>query len=160
MKARTLLALLAAAGAFVPMPASALLCGTFLEPVRVTTTGLSFGNYAPGNGSLKINGTVTMDCGLLSLDLLPNFTISLSAGNGANPTSRYMLRGTTHLNYNIYTTNGYGTVWGDATGGSKQTYTTLLNLGSVNYTAYGVIPGGQFVTPGLYTDSLTVTVNY
>ncbi len=160
MKARTLLALLAAASAFMPMPASALLCGTVLEPVRVTTTGLSFGNYAPGAGDRKINGTIAIDCGLLSVDLLPNFTVALSSGNGATPLSRYMLHGTTHLNYNLYTTNGYSSVWGDASGGVKQTYTTILNLGTVNYTVYGVIFGSQFVTPGMYTDSLTVTVNY
>ncbi len=160
MRVRLTAALLCALAAGAPSPASALLCGTVLEPVRATTTGLSFGSYFPGNGDLPVNGTITLDCGLLSLDLLPNFTLSLSGGNGGNPTTRYMLRSGTHLNYNLYTTNGHGSVWGDSSGGVKQTYNTLLNLGSVNFTVYGLVFGGQFVTPGMYTDSVTVTVNY
>jgi spore coat protein U-like protein len=160
MRARIPAALLAVAVAGLPAPASALLCGTVLAPVRVTTTGLSFGTYAPGAGNRAINGTLTIDCGLITADLLPNFTISLSSGNGANPTARYMLRGTTHLNYNLYTTNAHTSVWGDAGGGVKQTYSSTLTLGSINYTVYGLIFGAQFVTPGLYTDSLTVTVDY
>jgi spore coat protein U-like protein len=157
MRIRTLLAAGAAGLAFMPMPASALLCGTILEPVRVTTTGLNFGNYAPGQGTKSFNGTVQIDCGLLSLDLLPNFTVSLGPGNGP-VTGRYMLRGGTHLNYNIYTQGG--AIWGDSSGGQKQTYNTVLSLGTVTFTAYGQIPGGQFVASGTYTDSLTVTVDY
>src|ERR1700753_2834795 len=86
-----------------PLPAQALLCGTVIEPVRVTTAGLSFGSYFPGASSdLQINGALTLDCGALSVDLLPNFTIQLGGGNaGATPSPRYMLKGTTHLYYNL-----------------------------------------------------------
>ena len=73
-----------------------------------------------------------------------------------------MNRSGTHLNYNIYTTNGYTTVWGDGNNGTvSQTYNgVLLQLGSVSFTAYGKLPGGQFPAPGMYTDTIMVTVTY
>lgn len=157
MRIRMLLAGAVSAAALAPVPASALLCGTVLEPVRVTTTGLNFGNYNPGLGDKSFNGTVQVDCGLLSVDLLPSFTVSLGPGNGP-VTARYMLRSGVHLNYNIYTQGG--AIWGDNSGGQKQSFSTGLNLGTITFTAFGKIAGGQFVAPGNYTDTLTVTVDY
>ncbi|MEI9994812.1 MAG: spore coat protein U domain-containing protein [Rhizomicrobium sp.] len=144
----------------LPAPAQALLCGTVLEPVRVTTAGLSFGSYFPGAASdLKINGTLKIDCGALSLDLLPDFTVSLGPGNAATPAPRYMLKSGVHLNYNLYTTSGYGTVW-STTAGSTVSFSALLNLGTVSLTVYGAVFKGQFIATGSYTDTVQVTVNY
>lgn len=153
--------LFAAAIALFPLPAQALLCGTVIEPVRVTTAGISFGNYFPGATSdLRINGNLKIDCGALSVDLLPDFTIQLGGGNaGVTPSPRYMLKGSTHLNYNLYTTSGYGTVWSTGAG-QTVTYSTLLNLGSVNIPVYGAVFKGQFIATGMYNDTVTVTVNY
>jgi spore coat protein U domain-containing protein, fimbrial subunit CupE1/2/3/6 len=150
-----------AAAALFPLPAQALLCGTVLEPVRVTTAGLSFGSYFPGASSdLHVNGTLTLDCGALSADLLPSFTIQLGGGNaGATPSPRYMLKGSTHLNYNLYTSSSYGTVWSTGAG-QTVSYSTLLDLGSVNFTVYGAVFKGQFVATGTYNDTVVVTVNY
>ena len=39
-------------------------------------------------------------------------------------------------------------------------FSDLLRLGTVNYTAYGKLPAGQYVTPGVYSDTLIVTVTY
>jgi spore coat protein U-like protein len=144
----------------LPLPAQALLCGTVIEPVRVTTTGLAFGSYFPGASSdLHVNGTLKVDCGALSVDLLPDFTVQLSAGNAGTPSPRYMLNGTTHLNYNLYTTSGYSTVWSTGAG-QTVSYSSGLSLGTINLTVYGAVFKGQFVTPLTYTDSITVTVNY
>lgn len=160
MRTRLFAGFFVAGAVCTPLPASAVLCGTVLEPVRVTTTGLNFGTYSPASGDLAINGTVTMDCGLLNIDILPNFTISLSSGNSSTPLSRYMLHGATQLSYNLYTSGAHSSVWGDVSGGIKQNYGTVLNSSAVNYTVYGVIFGGQYVTPGAYGDSVIVTVSY
>ncbi len=154
------ISLLAACLVLLPVPAQALLCGTVIAPVRVTTNGLSFGSYFPGAASdLQVNGTLKIDCGLLSIDLLPSFTISLSPGNAATPAPRYMLRSGVHLNYNLYTTAAHGTVWGN-TAGTTHTFSSALGLGTINATVYGVVFKGQFVVNGLYSDSVTVTVDY
>jgi spore coat protein U-like protein len=142
-----------------PSPAVALLCGTVLEPVRVTATPLSFGLYAPSaTGNLFVSSTISLDCGLLSLDLLPSFTLALSAGNAGTPSARYMLMGASRLNYNLYTTAAHTTVWDDSA--NTQSYSALLNLGTVSYTAYGAVFAGQYVPAGTYNDTITVTVNY
>jgi len=146
--------------ALLAQPAQALLCGTVLEPVRVTTAGLNFGSYFPGASSdLQVSGTLKIDCGALNADLLPDFTVQLSNGNTATPSLRYMLKGTTRLNYNLYTGPGYGTVWSTAAG-QVVSFSTVLNLGTINIPVYGAVFKGQFVATGTYTDSITVMVNY
>ena len=144
----------------LPSPALALLCGTFLDPMTVSATSLAFGDYFPVNTSTN-STTVSINCGLLGIDLLPAFTISLSAGNASSPASRYMDKSGSHLNYNIYTSTAYNKVWGDGTGGSlTNSYNGLLSLGTIDFTGYGRILSGQYVTPGGYSDTITVTVSY
>ncbi|HEY4274254.1 MAG TPA: spore coat U domain-containing protein [Rhizomicrobium sp.] len=146
----------------VPRPAHALLCGTILDPISVSATALAFGNYSAAAQSTA-NNTVTISCGLLGIDLLPNFTVGLSAGRATVFSPRKMFFGTTNtLNYNIYTTPGFATIWGDGSSGTAtQTFnSSLLSLGTINFTGYGRLPAGQFVAPGAYMDTLTVTVTF
>ncbi len=68
---------------------------------------------------------------------------------------------TARLNYNLYTTAARDTIWGDGTTPTvTQTYTTSSGIALTTFTAYGSITAGQFATPGLYTDGITVTVTY
>ena len=155
MRIKLLAAMLLAAS-----PAHALLCGTVLDPMSVSATALNFGNYIPTGASFA-NTTVKVSCGLLGLDLLPNFTLSLSAGNAAAPSARYLAMSASHLGYNIYTDPGFATVWGDGGSGSvSQTFNSVLSLGSINFTGYGRIPAGQYVAAGSYGDHITVTVTF
>jgi spore coat protein U-like protein len=141
-------------------PAHALLCGTILDPMSVSATALNFGNYIPTGGSTA-NTSVKVSCGLLGLDLLPTFTVALSAGNAAAPSGRYLALSGSHLNYNIYADPGFATVWGDGSGGSvTQAFNSVLSLGSITFTGYGRIPAGQYVAAGPYADVITVTVSY
>jgi spore coat protein U-like protein len=143
-----------------PKPAQALLCGTVLDPISVSSTTLVFGNYLAPSQSAA-NHTVTISCGL-GLDLLPSFTVALSAGQAASFGPRKMSFGAALLNYNIYTTPGFATVWGDGSGATvTQSFNgSLLSLGSTTFTGYGRVPAGQYVAPGGYTDTLTVTVTF
>lgn len=143
-----------------PKPAEALLCGTILDPLSVSSTTLTFGNYLAASQSTA-NHTVTVSCGL-GLDLLPSFTVALSAGHATNFAPRKMAFGAKTLNYNVYTTSGFASVWGDASGGTvTQSYNgSILSLGSTTFTGYGRVPAGQYVAPGGYTDTLTVTVTF
>ncbi len=155
IKFSLLAAMLLAAG-----PAHALLCGTILDPLSVSATALNFGNYIP-TGASTANTSVKISCGLLGLDLLPNFSISLSAGNAPAPSGRYLAMSGSHLDYNIYADPGFATVWGDGGSGSiTQTFAGVLSLGNITFTGYGRIPAGQYVAAGPYTDVVTVTVSY
>ncbi len=158
------LLLCAAPALVIGTPAQALLCGSGLplaSLVTVTSSDLHFGMVNPASGATA-SAAISITCGLLGIDILPSFTLKLTAMNGTSPSARYLAMGSSHLGYNIYTDNGYGTVWGDGTDGSvTQSYDgTLLTLGSIGFTAWGKVPAGQFLTHGPYTDKITVTVSY
>ena len=144
--------------AAAPRPAHALLCGTILDPLSVSATALAFGSYNASSPTPRdATGSVTVSCGL-GLDLLPAFTVSISAGSGSFAT-RKMAFGASRLNYNIYTDGGRTTIWGDGTAGTvTQSYSTVLVLGSITYTAYGRVPVGQYVASGAYADTRVVPV--
>lgn len=140
---------------------AAVICNTVQQPIEVSATTLSFGNYSPGPASpTDANSIVKVYCNNAS-DHLPSFTVALSAGvaGGFNP--RKMKNGSTALNYNMYTTSGYTTIWGDGTSGtSTQSYSQSQNLNAKSFTDYGQVPPSQFVTAGSYADTITVTVTY
>ncbi len=127
--------------------------------VTTSSGGISFGNYSANSASDKtMNGTVTTNCTIGGT--LPSFTVALSAGGSATFSPRKMnFLVVNTLNYNIYTTNSYTTVWGD---GTNSTVTQPYGGGgsSADFTAYGKIPTGQYVLPGIYGDSITITVTY
>lgn len=137
-----------------PAPALAGVCLN----VTVTPSALVFGNYTPSSDR-TINTGVSIGC-FLGIGILPDFDIGLTSQNSADMNGRYLKNGGARLNYNIYTTNGYATVWGDSAP-NTQHYNSLLLLGSANFTGYGRIPAGQYVASGgPYTDVVTVTVTY
>ncbi len=161
MTIKRLLCAMAVMLACAPAPAFALLCGALpIDPVTVSASGLAFGNYS-GGADVTASVTVNISCAI-PVELLPSFTVSISGGNSNNPASRYMNRSGSHLNYSIHMTNGYGSLWGDGLNGTltKAFNGVLIQLGSTSMTGYGKLPAGQYVTPGLYSDTLTVTVTY
>ncbi len=147
-------------------PAQAVLCGTFLDPISVSATAIAFGNYTPRTYSpTPIMGRVTIACGLLGIDLLPSFTVALDKGLYGTLTQRKMqlLTGTDKLNYNIYTTSASNApIWGDGNSGTQtQSFSAALNiLSTTNFDGYGVLPTGQYVKAGGYSDTITVSVTF
>ena len=146
-----------------PMPAFALLCGLEVGTIVVSATPVNFGVYDPSSASATdANGSITIECGILGIDLLPSFTVGLSAGQAASYAPRKMASGPSSLSYNLYTTASHAIVWGDGTGGtSTNAFDGLISLlASTSLTVYGSIPVGQYVSSGSYTDTIVVTVTY
>jgi spore coat protein U-like protein len=143
-------------------PASAAPCGTGLNPILVTATTVAFGLYSPSAAvGTTSNGTVTVACTVILGATLPSFTVALSAGTNGQFAPRQLNFGSARLNYNLYTSASYATVWGDGGGlTATQSYASSQALASTAFTAYGVIPPSQFVAAGLYSDEITVTVTY
>lgn len=138
-------------------PAAALLCGSILDPIRVSATPLSFGVYTSDRAATATT-TIKVACSL-PLDLLSNFTVSLSAGNAATPATRLLRHGSDQLSYNIFADGAHMTVWGDGSAGSvTQGFNSLLSSGSAEFIGYGLLPQGQYVPAGAYSDRITVTV--
>ncbi|MEO7391505.1 MAG: spore coat U domain-containing protein [Ramlibacter sp.] len=141
---------------------------------NVSSTGLAFGAYQPVTFAGKLTSadktstaTVTVSCtGLLSQG---GYSISLGAGSfgsGDRISTRYLnnnSNGGALMAYNIYTTAGYTTVWGNGASGSLLTGSAPLIPGSSTntHTVYGRVPAGQTaLRAGSYSDSLTMTISY
>lgn len=142
-----------------PGVAFAATCNVPARPVQVSATNLSFGNYNAASGAqTTANMTVTVRCGNAG-DSLPALVASLSKGGSSTYSPRRMSLSTNTLNYNIYNQAGFTTIWGDGTGGTlTRNYGGGANVATA--TGFGMIPVGQYVAPGLYTDTITVTITY
>lgn len=164
-----LTAAVALTGLLVPRVSLAACTGVGVFGCSATVTAnspLAFGNYDPAaptpkdsTSTVNVAGTVT---GLGILVTL-SYTISLNAGSAGTIANRQMTGpGTTPLVYNLYTTNARGTVWG--TNSVSDGYGAIAAIGGTvvrrNYTVYGRIPAGQYVAPGSYGSTITVTVTY
>jgi spore coat protein U-like protein len=142
------------------MPAAAATCGTVLNPVLITVSSVAFGPYSPGDMTGdQANGSIGVTCTVTLSSALPNFTIALNGGLANQLNSRVMSFLGNNLQYNLYTTGSYATIWGDGTT-STQTQSYTAGAASTSYTVYGLIPNHQFLPIGLYLDTITVTVTY
>jgi len=124
----------------------------------VTATSFVLPNYdlvtksqKDGTGALSVKCTGTGTA---------NATVALSAGTGSCAT-RTMKSGTSVLNYNIYTSSAYTTVWCEPT---RVTVTFLFNSPTTPQTLtqsvpmYARIPAAQNVAAGTYSDTVASTV--
>lgn len=152
--------------AFLPLPITQVIASQVSTPFTVSTTvldvcvvastPLAFANYS-GN-DVSATNQITVTCTPLT-----NWEIQLNTGTGtgssyANRVMTLPVINTT-LNYNIYTDANHSTVWGDGTLGTATVSGTGTGIAQVK-TAYGLIPGSQFVRPGAYADTVTATVIY
>jgi spore coat protein U-like protein len=152
-------ALILLAAAACPSAVQAATCNTVARPLTVTATNLSFGTYnASTPAADTANMTVTVQC-VFGADTLPAFVASMSKGSSATYTPRTMLSGANTLTYNIYNQAAFTTIWGDGTGGTlTRSYGGGGNAAAG--TGYGQVPAGQYVAPGAYADTITVTITY
>lgn len=163
----TLLRWLAACALLLGAANAHALCTALLGCACNASTGtLSFGTINPLSGSTSTTaGSVQVSCGGIASLLVP-IKVELSTGGSNSYTTRKLANGANTLNYNLYTDNAYQTVWGNGTGGSQPVNTGILLdlLGQsppLTLWIYARVPTGQTSTPpGLYTDTITVTVTY
>jgi spore coat protein U-like protein len=143
---RALLAALALGAAFAPAGARAQACTFSTGP-----TAMAFGAYSPASGApADSTSTFSYDCRNASF----RATVELSAGAGTFA-QRQMSLGAERLAYNLYQDAARTIVWGDGTPPSR---TLVGTRRRTTYTIYGRIPAGQWVAPGVYGDSITVTL--
>jgi spore coat protein U-like protein len=169
---RTLLITLLAAGVLLASAQSAAAGTTATATIMVSTTvastctvsanPLSFGTYQPGEGSMSGSTTLAVRCTKGA-----PFSVALNAGTGGGTvTQRLMSMGASKLQYNLYTTAAHTSVWGDGTQSTATVSGTgrgLMSGAAITQTVYGKVPDSPAnvdLTPGLYTDTITVTVSY
>jgi spore coat protein U-like protein len=126
----------------------------------VTAATLVFPAYTPLGGNQVGSTNVAVNC----TNKTP-FTVLLNKGANGTIAQRLMASGANTLQYNLYTTNTYTTVFGDGTSGSQTVLGTGVGLSTaVLVPVYGQLPDNatnQLAIPANnYTDTITVTVNY
>jgi spore coat protein U domain-containing protein, fimbrial subunit CupE1/2/3/6 len=126
-------------------------------------TTLAFPAYTPGAGAVTGNSTITLTC---TNGAQPTVALNPGTTTGDAFTQRLMASGTNTLQYNLYTSAGYGTVWGDGTGSTKtvQVPTPSTGIGTPQtLTVYGQLldsATNKNAVPGSYSDLITATVTY
>ncbi len=138
---------------------------TALASCSTSATTVPFGSYNPfAIGSIDRSGTVTVSCSLGGLiSLLVSYTIKLSPGLYGTYATRKLAAGSNRLNYNLYTSAAYSTVWGNGSSGTgtvSDGYLLGLTTTHRNYTVYGRLPALQNLPSGAYSDTITITVEY
>ncbi len=118
---------------------------------------LWFGEYdAFETTPTRATTRVQVDCQGVTSKIRP--TIELSAGSSQNFARRTQVSGGNTLTYNIYTDAGLTQIAGD---GSSGTTPLILNddeSGGAEVTLYGAIDPRQFAAPGVYFDTVYVTL--
>ena len=95
-------------------------------------------------------------------------TYDITVDKGTSSTSfspRRIASGANLIDYDLYTTSAYSSIWGDGTAGTQKisgSVTILLLAGSTKtVVVYGRILGSQStVKPGVYSDAVLVNVTY
>jgi spore coat protein U-like protein len=120
----------------------------------VSATNLAFGTYTAAVANAT--STVSVTC----TNTTP-YNVGLNAGTatGATVTTRKMTGpSSATLNYGLFQDSGYTQNWGNTVG--TDTVSGTGNGSAQNLTVYGQVPAGQYVQPGSYSDTITVTVSY
>lgn len=134
---------------------------TVQKSCAVSANPLAFGTYTPGAGALNANTTLAVRCTKTT-----PFTVALNAGTttGGTVAQRLMAGGADTLQYNLYTTAAFGTVFGDGSGTSATVAGAGTGVNTPNtVTVYGQLPdnaANQAAAPTNYGDTITVTVTY
>jgi spore coat protein U-like protein len=156
--------LVLAAGALAPLggaqattaTGSIGVSATVLSLCVVSASPLAFGNYSPGAVSTA-NTTIGIVC---TNGTTYSVGLNNGSGTGATLSNRLMtglLNGST-LGYNLYQDSALTTVWGNTVG--TNTVAGTGNGLAQSLTVYGKVAAGQNVAPGLYNDTVTVTLTY
>jgi spore coat protein U-like protein len=131
-----------------------------------STTALAFGSYDPAITNRPAGADLQSSAGVIALTCTSGATTAITIDQGLTALAgstdilpvRQMSDGATHLlGYSIYQTGAFSTVWGNTSG----TAVAYSGTGaSTNVSVYGVVPKGQNVPAGSYSDTVIVTVTF
>jgi spore coat protein U-like protein len=123
---------------------------------NISATNVAFGAAGVLNSQLRATGAITAQC--TNGDA---FKIALNGGASGNVGTRAMQRsgGGGAVNYQLYLDSGYGSAWGDGTGGTATAAGTGTGAQQV-FTVYGQVPAQSTPAPGNYSDTITATIYF
>jgi spore coat protein U-like protein len=152
--AAALLTILPAASHAEVVNATITVTADVLTSCFVEADNLNFGNYTGAEVDLTTSVRATCSTGT-------PYNVGLSAGlsSGATVTARKMTGPAAELlNYSLSQDAAHQVNWGNTIGTDTVPET---GTGAVQpLTVYGRIPAGQFLGPGAFTDTITVTLTF
>ncbi len=133
----------------------------------ISAPAIAFGAYDVFAGSPITSTTIiSVTCTLTgNVNTTVPYTVALSTGLSATYVQRTMKSGVNALGYNLYTTAGMTTVWGNGTGSTvtvagSLALTTAARVKTGTHTVFGAVPALQDAQVGVYADNITMTVTY
>lgn len=134
--------------ALLALPATGAAC-------TIGASSMVFGLYNP----LGLNSVETVsDVDVICTDST-SYTLSLSSGQSGFTPRRLQSSNNATLEYNLFTDVTYQIIWGDNTQGTSRVSGNADAAGT-QHNIYGLIPGGQNVPAGHYTDTIIITIEY
>ena len=163
---RTVLSLIALTALVVAAPAFAAsqtanlsVTASVAANCTITTSPVAFGAYDPVSvnsaTNLTANGAVNVAC-------TKGTPATIDLGNGGNFSagSRRMGSGSDFLGYSLFRDAALTQPWGSGiAGGATEAYNAATKAVTA-VTVYGMVPAGQDVTVGAYSDTVVATINY
>jgi len=127
---------------------------------NITAPSMNFGTYNIfSTTALTSTMTFTVTCGQGYQG--GYVLVTFSTGSSGTYTNRTMTYGPDTLDYNLYSSATHTTVVGDCTGATTCYWGYFPRHGGSGYaTVYGQLPAQQNVSPGTYTDVITITLNF
>lgn len=123
----------------------------------VDPTPVAFGVYSPFNvAPTDTAGTLRVTCSTATV----GYTVLLSAGGAGSYSPRRLSGGAHTLSYNLYTDPLRTMVWGDGSAGTASVTGAFALPGAIDHTVYGRLPAQQNVGAGVYSDTITATINF
>ncbi|MCK1712495.1 MULTISPECIES: spore coat protein U domain-containing protein [unclassified Bradyrhizobium] len=124
-----------------------------LNNCLVSAQNIDFGATGVLNANVDATGQLTVTCTPTT-----SYTVALNGGTtGSPPASRKMSKGSETVTYGLYQDSARSQVWGDTSG------TTVPGTGTglaQSLIVYGRVPPQPTPSPGLYSDTVVVTVTY
>ncbi|MCI0466362.1 MAG: spore coat U domain-containing protein [Beijerinckiaceae bacterium] len=120
-----------------------------------TTNTLNFGS----NGALLANVDATTTFSVQCTNTTP-YDIGLNQGTTAGGTTatRLMTSGSATVSYQMFSDAARTVNWGNTVG--TDTVAATGNGAAQSYTIFGRVPAQTTPAPGLYTDTVTITVTF
>lgn len=132
----------------------ALTAGSSALACTVSSTTLSFGVIDPlRDGQRDSTADISVSCPTTTV-----YSIALSPGSGTYA-QRTLLSGVLVVNYNLYTDSQRTQIWGDGNG-TTWTVSGLADSTGAAHTIFGSIPSQPAAVPGIYSDTVVITVTY
>jgi spore coat protein U-like protein len=119
----------------------------------ISSTALSFGAYT------GVANSATSTLSITCTNTTPyNVGLDAGMGSGATVNNRLMTGGSVVLHYALFSDPARTIIWGQTIG--TDTIAGTGNGSPQALTIYGQIAATQFVTPAVYSDTITATVTY